>query len=342
MESSSAMKTRMGVGVMVGSQSTRLDHTFESGPTGVCHTVPMRATLRAFLEGLIDYAGLFPPARLDMGPAVAQYLRYVVGPEAWLVRRFACPVSRLSEFGAELPADGARGIGVTAIGRGGDSLDSFLQGLALDLRDLESFASEFGERAAVECLEARTPPNACDFEAALQALSSAFEGDAFAEAGWEEGISDRLALIAEHPNVGAKARTGGLPDRGYPSARDLAEFLQQSIDLEIPFKLTAGLHHPFCHDDPEGRRSHGFLNVLAAAALHWEHQLSVSEIAAVLEDSEPGHFRFEDTAFGWTDLSGSIETVRDLRGALLTIGSCSVDEPLEDLASLGLAATQTP
>lgn len=327
---------------MVGSQSTRLDHTFESGPTGVCHTVSMRATLRAFLEGLIDYAGLFPPARLDMGPAVANYLRYVGGPEAWLVRRFVCPVSRLSELGAAIAADGARGITVTAIARGGDSLDSFLQGLDLDLRDLESFASEFGERAIVECLEARTPTNVRDLDASLQALSSAFEGDGFAEVGWGEGISERLAMIAERPNVGAKARTGGLPDRGYPSSRELAEFLQQSIDLEIPFKLTAGLHHPFCHDDPEGRQSHGFLNVLAAAALHWEHQLSVNEIVAVLEDGEPSHFRFEDTVFGWNDLSGSIETARDLRGSLLTIGSCSVEEPLEDLASFGLAAHKSP
>lgn len=342
MESSSAMRTRMGVEVMVGSQSTRLDHTFESGRRRVCHTLPMRATLRTFLEGLIDYAGLFPPAQLEMGPALANYLRYVGGSEAWLVNRFACPVSRLREFGQALTEPGTNAIGITAIGRGGGSLDSFLQGLEHDLREIEAFAKESGERAAVECLEVRTPASVADLAASLQALSSSFEGELFAEVGWEEGISDRLAVLAEHPGVGAKARTGGLPDRGYPLARELGEFLQQSIDLELTFKLTAGLHHPFCHEDSAGRRSHGFLNVLAAAALHWEHQLSVNEIAAVLDDDDPSHFQFEDAAFRWRELEAAFETVQELRESFVSIGSCSVEEPLEDLANYGLCALRTP
>ena len=33
-------------------------------------------SLRALLDGLIDYAGLFPPARLDMQAAVANFARY--------------------------------------------------------------------------------------------------------------------------------------------------------------------------------------------------------------------------------------------------------------------------
>jgi hypothetical protein len=42
-----------------------------------------RPPVRALLEGLIDYAGLFPPAKLDMRPAVENYAAYLAGPDAW-------------------------------------------------------------------------------------------------------------------------------------------------------------------------------------------------------------------------------------------------------------------
>ena len=55
-------------------------------------------SLRALLHGLIDYAGLFPPARLDMQSAVANYARYLEGNRAWMLGRFVVPSSRLEEF----------------------------------------------------------------------------------------------------------------------------------------------------------------------------------------------------------------------------------------------------
>jgi hypothetical protein len=59
------------------------------------------ATMRSIeilLDGILDYAGLFPPADLEMSQAVARYNDYRNGPDSWMLGRFICPVARLSEF----------------------------------------------------------------------------------------------------------------------------------------------------------------------------------------------------------------------------------------------------
>ena len=45
-------------------------------------------SLRALLTGVIDYAGLFPPAKLPMDQALSNYLRYRDGPDAWMLGNF--------------------------------------------------------------------------------------------------------------------------------------------------------------------------------------------------------------------------------------------------------------
>ena len=52
----------------------------------------------AFLAGLIDYAGLFPPAELAVEPALDLYGRYRTGSDAWMLGRFLVPAARLAEL----------------------------------------------------------------------------------------------------------------------------------------------------------------------------------------------------------------------------------------------------
>ena len=55
-------------------------------------------TLRALMGGILDYAGLFPPAALAMQPMVERYATAVSGPSAWFVGRVIVPVSQLKAF----------------------------------------------------------------------------------------------------------------------------------------------------------------------------------------------------------------------------------------------------
>ncbi|HET7190233.1 MAG TPA: hypothetical protein VFI52_18910, partial [Gemmatimonadaceae bacterium] len=62
------------------------------------------SSLRALVAGLVDYAGLFPPASLDMPAAAARYAEYRASADAWMLGRFIVPVARLNELAAALPA----------------------------------------------------------------------------------------------------------------------------------------------------------------------------------------------------------------------------------------------
>ena len=57
----------------------------------------------ALFTGLIDYAGLFPPAALSMADAVHNYDAYRRGEYAWMLGRFVVPVAKMSEVPAGFP-----------------------------------------------------------------------------------------------------------------------------------------------------------------------------------------------------------------------------------------------
>src|SRR5688500_12841167 len=54
--------------------------------------------LRVLLRGIVDYAGLFPPASLDMVSAAAEYALHRTSNESWMLGRFVLPAARLTEF----------------------------------------------------------------------------------------------------------------------------------------------------------------------------------------------------------------------------------------------------
>ena len=149
------------------------------------------------------------------------------------------------------------------------------------------------------------------WEAGLDGLA----GEAYVELPLDEGLEEKVAVLAEH-GLRAKVRCGGAQ---VPSAAALGRFLETCRDAGVPFKATAGLHHPLA---AEGR--HGFLNVLAACAF---------ADAGALEDE------VELTAGGlrWRDReAGADELARVRREQLVAVGSCSFFEPVADLQELGV------
>src|SRR5437879_4292884 len=119
----------------------------------------MNASLRALLTGILDYAGLFPPAKLPLDQAIRNYTRYRTEAEAWMLGRFICPAAQLAELTPsveELFAAGAP-LSISALGRGGRTRTEFHAGLAADLGDVAAFREKHGGRVAVEVLETRLP-----------------------------------------------------------------------------------------------------------------------------------------------------------------------------------------
>ena len=81
---------------------------------------------------------------------------------------------------------------------------------------------------------------------------------------------------------------------------------------------------------------HGFLNVLGAGVLAAEHRWSETQTQEMLAEEEAASFVFEEESFRWRDWKISTAQTVARRRLVTSLGSCSFDEPREDLRALGL------
>lgn len=288
------------------------------------------------MDSVIDYAGLFPPAKMPMADAVEEYLNLRNGTEKWIVNRFVCPAARLNEFGTVLSTQtNAEPIGIAVVGQGGLTLDLFETNLESDAKLMDAFINEFGHLATIEALELKVPADE-QLPKALKDLESFSHVEVFAEVPMNQSGFDGLAEIASTEWIGAKGRSGGIEPAMVPSPMQLAGFLKTCLDLQLRFKLTAGLHEPVRHfDKAVGTDVNGFGNVIGACLLHSAFDLSTSEIAEILERIELSWMEFNDQSVRILNQDFSIGDLEEFRGDFEGFGSCSIQEPLEGMANLG-------
>lgn len=154
-------------------------------------------------------------------------------------------------------------------------------------------------------------------------------------------LDDSDALVAvQRLGAFAKVRTGGLTPDSIPGAPAIARFLGACAKLGLPFKATAGLHHPVRSPHPltyganaPRATMHGFVNVFLAAAFAWQG-VDESTIVEVLNETDPDAFRFAEGA-RWRDATLTVEQLAASRRFAHSFGSCSFDEPVADLRRLG-------
>src|SRR5439155_23695516 len=79
---------------------------------------------------------------------------------------------------------------------------------------------------------------------------------------------------------------------------------------------------------------HGFLNVLGAGVLSAEHHWDEAQTIEMLDDQRPNSFEFHDTVFAWRDWEVTINRIKARRKFVTSFGSCSFNEPREDLQAL--------
>ena len=135
---------------------------------------------------------------------------------------------------------------------------------------------------------------------------------------------------------GYKLRTGGVTADAFPTSAQISEALVTPATHQLPIKFTAGLHHPIRQFRDEVKtKMHGFLNVLGAAVLAAEHRWDANQTAIMLEDENADSFSFTDDLFAWREWKIDIERLKYRRKFVTSFGSCSFDEPREDLRALG-------
>jgi hypothetical protein len=294
----------------------------------------LKQSLRILLTEIIDYAGLFPPASLEMEQVVANYAQYREDPNAWMLARLIVPVARLAEFEAAaeriLRRAAATPWRLSALA-GAD--------LVADLAAVEAFnVRQAAGGAKIDTIELKAG-NLAEIRAAKRALPNWLIAYVELPIG-----DDPHPLIADLAELGlrAKVRTGGVLPAVFPPAADLIRFMAACAAAGLPFKATAGLHHPIraayrLTYAPDSAKSmmYGYLNVFLTAAF-LRAGLALDAALDVLQERDAAAFQFDDQGMAWRGHQLSNTQHAQARQLAIAFGSCSFREPIDDLKVLGL------
>ena len=298
--------------------------------------------VRALLAQSIDYAGMFPPCSLALEPALRNQAKYVRSDDAWMLNTFVLSVIQFDSAKQLLPQfDPLHPLRVAALGPKTENADVFLEALVDADAAIRSLSKYDVDLVSISHLEMFLPH---DVDLALLREARSIVGDL--PVFWEappDRAEQTIALLAEHNSdaslatFGYKLRTGGVTADAFPTSAKIARALVTPATHQLPIKFTAGLHHPIRQfRDEVTTKMHGFLNVLGAAVLAAEHRWDAHQTSIMLEDENPDSFSFAQDFFAWREWKIDVERLRYRRKFVASFGSCSFDEPRDDLRALNL------
>jgi hypothetical protein len=293
-----------------------------------------KESVRALLCEIVDYAGLFPPSQLSMSEAVGNYATYKNSNYNWMLGRFVVPVNRLDEF-----AGSAKNF-FSSIAKTWKLSVLASDDIYETVRQIENFNAEYQPYIVIDALEVKAHTNS-----SINKIADAVPPHltTYFEIPLCEDLADLFSTLAIRKQR-AKIRTGGTTAGAFPTAAQITRFMRICLAANIPFKATAGLHHPirclkpltYEKDAPEDTMN-GFLNVfLATGFLRQNFQRST--IHKLLEDERAENFTFEDDGVLWRQKhflsTAQLKILREKN--IISFGSCSFDEPVNDLQEIGI------
>jgi len=325
-------------------------------PEHTARTTRRPRALAELMKSLIDYAGLFPPASLDMAPTVERYARALRGERRDMLGRLLCPAGRLDELtehaqtlmtgtfatsGYREMADTGEPWRISAIVPHNDTepIDASLERIRAFNHRHEA---EDSGLAVVDAIE--TPVREVgEIDALLDVVPEQL-AVAVEIPGATDPAVDQRGFIAALAGTGAaaKIRCGGVRQDAFPSGERIAGFLLACRTAGVAFKATAGLHHalpgeyPLTYEPnaPLGTM-HGYANLFVAAVLVGARAIDEADVPALLADRDASGFTISDDRLGWRGQTVDVATVCEQRSRFaLGYGSCSFDEPVGELDRL--------
>jgi hypothetical protein len=303
---------------------------------------------RALFGRLIDDASLFPPAGLAMRDALRAHARHAESAYAFVGGRFVAPASRLDELAATRAPDERPDLAVVLDAA---SLGAKGNVIRADLARVQR-VREAG--VAVSALEFRIPGPALGADAlnaVLEEVAAGWPSDPIAVwyepgyyGGWTTPPEVALAAVAAaresapaNVTLGAKLRCCGSTPAQVPEVADVVAFLVAAHTCGVPWKATAGLHHPM-RSTVDGVAAHGFLNVFIAGILLHAGALEVALLDDLLAEEDARAFQVDPLHVGWREALVGSDAVTAARAHCVGFGSCSFDDPVNGLRELGLLA----
>ena len=325
------------------------------------------------MNGLIDYAGLFPPADLPLNEAINEYCEQIKSENSAMLSRFIIPISKLDDLDDFVPLFASIGpLRLSVLGGGGNNDDEYLNKINQNVADINRYREKHGDNIqidVIECKMATNTPSRSTMQEATTTLNknglthyheftelpdvginySTSED----ESSWDEIIVPTVELISEIEGAGVKLRCGGIVKEAFPSVEQVAAMIQTCVLAKAPMKFTAGLHHPIRHfADEYDEFMHGFINTFGAGVFATtfptpknpqEKYRMFILLSHMIDDQNAENFSFSDNSMSWKvgddrdtkfEIDGKkIESAR--KNGMISYGSCSFQEPIDDLAQLG-------
>lgn len=276
-------------------------------------------------SGLVDDAAVFPPGLMPLAEAVAAHAAHLASDHRALVGPFVVTTADLART-AELvdPALHPDGLQVSVVVPTPAAIDETLEVTA-------------GGPLVLAGLEIKLDP-AADLAAQLVQIAQAAAGGVptYVEAprATDPLWADVLRAATRY-RLRLKFRTGGTEAAAFPSEQEVAIWIREAVRAELAFKCTAGLHNAVRHTGAEtGFEHHGYLNILLAT-LTATAGADADELARTLAERDPVPLATALRAAGPAALARA-------RRSFVSYGSCSITEPLEDLAALHLLDQSAP
>ncbi|MBX7042895.1 MAG: hypothetical protein K1X85_08330 [Ignavibacteria bacterium] len=310
-----------------------------------------------FFHSIIDYAGLFPPASLNLRDAFTNFLNYRQGYFSWLLSKFICPAGKVMDLSGLVNADLIEDpVKLSLLAGQSKDPDEFIKKFSEDIAVYRNLPESFQNCVRTESIEIRLPDELAvsndknRISVFLDTLTDLIKENfahrvfLFCEVPRLDNFDSHLKHTVQgielhnekHVDAGFKLRTGGTEASDFPEPAIILHAIRQCLNHKVPLKFTAGMHHPFRHyDSGTAAKMHGFVNVFGAGVLAFRHAVSDHELKQMISDEDPDNFGFIDGQFRWKDWVCTPEEIHGARNSLvISFGSCSFDEPVEDLIEL--------
>ena len=333
----------------------------------------MKESLRTFMHGLIDYAGLFPPANLPLNEAIDDYIKHLKGENSWMLGKFIIPISKLDDLDVFVTLfDDIGGLKLSVLGSGGNSDDEYLNNISQDITIINDYRNKHHGNVKIDVYECKLPSNSPSEKTMKKAtdllnennlshyheftelpyvgINYSTEED---ESSWDKIVLPTVKMISSFDGAGIKLRCGGIVKEAFPSVEQVAAMIQTCALSGISMKCTAGLHHPIRHfADEYDSYMHGFINAFGAGVftskfpnpenLKEKYRMFIL-LSHMIDEQDGKNFRFTDEKMIWkvgddrdTVFEFDNENIKDCRKKrMISYGSCSFQEPIDDLKQLG-------
>ena len=333
----------------------------------------MKESLRTFMNGLVDYAGLFPPADLPLDKAINEYFEQLKSDNSAMLSRFIIPISKLNDLDDFIPLFSDIGsLRLSVLGGGGKTDDEYLSKIKQNITNINEYRGKHSDKIQIDVIECKMATNSPSKSTMQEATTLLNENELTHyheftelpdvginystnedESSWNEVIVPTVELISKMKGAGVKLRCGGVVKEAFPSVEQVAAMIQTCVLAKAPMKFTAGLHHPIRHfADEYDEFMHGFINTFGAGifATTFPTPKNLQEkyrmftlLSHMIDDQNAENFSFTNDSMIWkvrddrdTEFEIDTEKIEKVREkGMISYGSCSFQDPIDDLTQLG-------